>query len=361
MINVTRTYLPDRAKLDKYIDRIYRSGWITNNGELVQELGKRLEEYLQVDNLVLVANGTLALQVAYRTLGIEGEAITTPFSFVATTSSLVWEGLKPVFCDIDPATFNIDPGLIGKNVSRVTTAILPVHVFGNGCEVDRIQEEASKHGLKVIYDAAHAFGVRYGGKSILSFGDASVLSFHATKIFHTIEGGAIIFREKEHADRARLMINFGISDYDRIDMLGLNAKMNEFQAAMGLCILDDIDGLIESRRPVWERYHTSFASLPGVFLQAHNEACSRNYTYFPVLFSNEEVMMECRRRMQAAGIFPRRYFYPSLNTLNYLRETKQCVNSESVAGRILCLPVYPDLSREAQNKIIGIVKETADR
>ncbi|MBE0675904.1 MAG: DegT/DnrJ/EryC1/StrS family aminotransferase [Bacteroidales bacterium] len=361
MINVTKTYLPDRSKLDRYIDRIYKSGWITNNGELVQELERRLEDYLSVENLVLISNGTLALQIAYRALGIEGEVITTPFSFVATTSSLQWEGLTPVFCDINRATYNIDESLIGEKCTSKTTAILPVHVFGNGCEVEKIGEVASRHNLKVIYDAAHAFGVMYKGRSLLSYGDASILSFHATKIFHTIEGGAIVFRQKEHADRARLMINFGISGYDKIDTLGINAKMNEFQAAMGLCVLDDMADIIESRKHIWERYFSAFKPVTGITLQEHNPGCSYNYTYFPVLFSTDSEMLKCRDTLKESDIFPRRYFYPSLNTLSYLAGHSQCATSESVSSRILCLPIYQGLDKGVQEKIIAIVTENAGR
>jgi len=359
VINVTKTYLPDRGKLDKYIDRIYRSGWITNNGELVQELEKRLALYLGVENVVLVANGTLALQVAFRALALTGVVITTPFSFVATTGSLVWENLRPVFADIDPLTYNIAPEQIKNQISCSVSAILPVHVFGNGCEVEVIEKIARMNNLKVVYDAAHAFGVKYKGESILKWGDASVLSFHATKIFHTIEGGAIIFKEKEHADKARLMINFGIADYDKIDTLGINGKMNEFQAAMGLCLLDDIDEIIGQRKEIWEKYRSSFESSGKVFLQEHNGNCSYNYTYFPVLFKDEKTLLECRNKMKSLAIFPRRYFYPSLNKLPYIDGTWECPVSESTSERILCLPIYPGLEPSVQGKIISIINETA--
>ncbi|HBN28622.1 MAG TPA: aminotransferase DegT, partial [Clostridiaceae bacterium] len=239
MINVTKTYLPDRTKLDKYIDKIYSTAWVTNNGQLVKELTTRLEEYLGVQNLLLVTNGTLALQIAYKALGVNGQAITTPFSFVATTSSLVWEGIEPIFVDIDPETFCIDPSKIEEAITSETTAIVPVHVFGNACDVEKIENIAQKYGLKTIYDGAHSFGVKYNGESLLSYGDATILSFHATKLFHTIEGGAIIFKNKEDYERAKLMINFGIDGTDSVIELGINAKMNEFQAAMGLCVLDE--------------------------------------------------------------------------------------------------------------------------
>ena len=359
MINVTKTYLPERKKLDRYIDRIYKSGWITNNGELLIELEKRLAAYLGVENLVLISNGTLALQIAYRALGIKGDVVTTPFSFVATTSSLVWENHKPVFADINAATFNIDPQLVSNAINGGTGAILPVHVFGNGCEVEEIEKVASANNLKVVYDAAHAFGVKYKGKSILLHGDASVLSFHATKIFHTIEGGAIVFREKKDADAARLLINFGISGYDKIDTLGINAKMNEFQAAMGLCILDDIETIIAQRKEIWERYSGALSDTGKVAMQDRNADCSFNYTYFPVLFGAEKNLLECKHKMESLGIFPRRYFYPSLNTLTYLNDRVKCAISEQTASRILCLPIFPGLDKGAQEKIIRIINETA--
>jgi dTDP-4-amino-4,6-dideoxygalactose transaminase len=248
MINVTKTYLPDKSKYIEYVNRIFKSGWLTNNGQFVQELEKRLADYLGVENLLVVTNGTLALQIAYRILGLKGQVITTPFTFIATVSSLVWEGLNPVFADINSDTFNISPELIEKKISKETSAILPVHVFGNACEVEQIENLAKQHKLKLIFDAAHAFGVRYKDSGILNFGDASILSFHSTKIFHTIEGGAVIFRDKKDYEKARLMINFGIAGYDIVKVLGINAKMNEFQAAMGLCILDDIEELIGKRK-----------------------------------------------------------------------------------------------------------------
>ena len=359
MINVTKTYLPAREKLDRYIDRIYKSGWITNNGELLIELEKRLSAYLGVENLVLISNGTLAMQIAYRALEIEGDVITTPFSFVATTSSLVWEHHKPVFADIDGGTFNIDTDLIATEITKNTGAILPVHVFGNGCEVERIDKIARDKNLMVVYDAAHAFGVKHKGKSILLHGDASVLSFHATKIFHTIEGGAIVFRRKKHADAARLLINFGISGYDKIDTLGINAKMNEFQAAMGLCVLDDIDTIISQRKEIWERYHDRLSREGKVTLQNHNGDCTFNYTYFPVVFGSEKNLLESKHKMESLGIFPRRYFYPSLNTLGYLDERVKCTISERTASTILCLPIFPGLEAAAQEKIIRIINETS--
>ena len=231
MIHVTKTYLPKRESLDQYIDQIYQSNWVTNNGSLVKLLEKRLAEYLGVKNIVLVSNGTIALEIAYRVLGLRGFVITTPFSFVATTSSLVTNGLLPIFADINPRTFNIDTTKIEQLITPNTSAILPVHVFGNPCDIESIQSIAHRFELKVIYDAAHAFDVQYRGQSILQYGDISTLSFHATKLFHSIEGGALIINDDALVQKARYLINFGIADAESIPELGTNAKMNEFEAA----------------------------------------------------------------------------------------------------------------------------------
>ena len=254
MINVTKTYLPDKEKFKKYVDQIYSNGWITNNGPMVRLLEKKLSKYLGVKNIVLVSNGTVALEIAYRTLGIKGHVITSPFSFVATTSSLVTNSLKPLFADIDPETLNINPCNIEKLVTKETSAIVPVHVFGNSCNIEEVQKIATKNRLKIIYDAAHAFNVQYKGISILNYGDISTLSFHATKIFHTIEGGALIINDDSLVEKARYLINFGIKDAEQIPELGTNAKMNEFEAAMGLCVLEDIEKLKIERSKHYQKY-----------------------------------------------------------------------------------------------------------
>lgn len=354
VINVTKTYLPDRTKLDKYIDKIYSTAWVTNNGQLLKELTARLEEYLGVQNLLLVANGTLALQIAYKALGVNGQAITTPFSFVATTSSLVWEGIEPIFVDIDPETFCIDPSKIEGAITPKTTAIVPVHVFGNACDVEEIEKIAQKHGLKTIYDGAHAFGVQYNGESLLSYGDATILSFHATKLFHTIEGGAIVFKNKEDLERAKLMINFGINGPDSIIELGINAKMNEFQAAMGLCVLDEMDTIIEERAKIWHHYQQSLKE--NLQLMQFNPQASKNYSYFPVVFDSEETLLEVKVALNKQGINPRRYFYPSLDTLDYLQPHDRNKVSRNISSRILCLPVYPRLEQFDLQRTIGVIK-----
>jgi dTDP-4-amino-4,6-dideoxygalactose transaminase len=355
MINVTKTYLPDREKYKSYVDRIFDSGWVTNNGQFVQELEKRLSEYLGVENLLLISNGTLALQVAYRALGITKEIITTPFSFVATASSMAWEGLDPVFSDINPDTLNLDPDKISRHITPETSAICPVHVFGNACDIDAIEEIAKANHLKTIYDAAHAFGVNYKGESILKQGDASILSFHGTKVFHTVEGGAIIFKDKKHLEAARLMINFGIPGYDQISTLGINCKMNEFQAAMGLCVLDDIEYINTDRKRVWEIYTEAFLHSQNIGLQKQNQLSSQNYSYYPVILESEEILLKLKDALLKKEIAPRRYFYPSLEQIPYVRQGQQVPNSSSVSRRILCLPIYPNLDQSVQNSIIETV------
>lgn len=354
-INVTKTYLPDKKKYFYYVDRIFQSGWVTNDGALVRELESRLTEYLGVRNLVLVGNGTLALQIAYKLLKLRGEVVTTPFTFIATTSSQVASGLHPVFSDIDEGTFNLDPAKIESAITERTGAIVPVHVFGNACDVLEIEKVADRHRLKVVFDAAHAFGVQYKGQSLLNRGDISTVSFHATKLFHTVEGGALVINDDETAEEARLMINFGISSPETIKGMGINAKMNEFEAAMGLCVLDDIDLIMEQRREVSERYAASLRDCVG--FQVQNPDSTRNYNYFPVIFKSEEQTLYIQKKLNENGIFPRRYFYPSLDTVDYLRSESVMGVSRDIASRILCLPMYPALKKEEQMRIIGTVKE----
>ena len=295
MINVTKTYLPNKEKYQKYVDEIYANGWVTNNGPLVKKLEKRLAEYLGVKNIVLVANGTAALEIAYRTLDLKGDAITTPFSFVATTSSLVTNGLKPIFADIDPQTLCMDPNNIEDLITSNTSAIVPVHVFGNACEVETIDKIAKKHDLKVVYDAAHAFDVKYKDESLLNYGDISTLSFHATKLFHTIEGGALIINDDSLVEKARYLINFGIENQESIPELGINAKMNEFEAAMGLCVLDEMEEVLEKRKNVYERYAKE---LDGVALfQEQNVHSTQNYGYFPIVFKDEEQLFRVQKAL----------------------------------------------------------------
>lgn len=351
MIPVTRPYLPEMDRYIGYIEQCYQNNLLTNNGPLVQELKARLEEYLGVQNLLPVANGTLALQVSYKVLGISGKAITTPFSFAATSSSLVWEGIEPVYADIDPHNLNLSPLKTEGAISPGVSAIVPVHVYGNPCDVKAFDRVAHENDLKVIYDAAHAFGVKLNGESILKWGDAATLSFHATKVFHTIEGGAIVFKKKDDYKRACRLVNFGYEESDVVDV-GINAKMSEFHAAMGLCVLDDIDSVFHKRQEVFNRYYDA---LKDCFeMPIWKDGATHNYAYFPVIFSSEGTLLEIQKRLNEFDIFPKRYFYPSLDTLGYSKSSeKENPISRNKAGRALCLPIYPALPLEVQEVIIS--------
>src|SRR3989338_5945172 len=287
MIFVTRTKLPPIHRYYKYLRQIWASNWVTNNGQLVQELELKLRDYLKVYNLSLVTNATIALQMAIKSLKIEGEVITTPFTFAASTNVILWEKMKPVFADIDPETFNIDPKDIEKKITKDTRAILAVHVYGNPCDVERIEEIAQKHNLKVIYDAAHAFGVEYKNSSILNYGDVSVLSFHATKVFNTIEGGALVSPNQELDAKFRLLRNFGIVNEEKVALPGTNAKMNEFQAAMGLCNLQTINIKIQKRKRVHDSYHWNLSKNKKIKFQ-QNVSSKNNYGYMPICLKSKK-------------------------------------------------------------------------
>ncbi|MCX7121194.1 MAG: DegT/DnrJ/EryC1/StrS family aminotransferase [Gammaproteobacteria bacterium] len=355
MINVTKTYLPNREKFNAYIDQIYESAWLTNNGSLVQLLEKRLKDFLGVKHLILVSNGSLALQTAYKALDLQGEVITTPFSFVATTSTLIWEKLTPVFSDIDPTTFNINPDFIAEKITDKTSAILPVHVFGNPCEVEKIAEIAKKNNLKVIYDAAHAFGINYKNRSVLNYGDISTLSFHATKLFHTIEGGALITKDDALAKKIRLLINFGITGPETIEAMGVNAKMNEFEAAMGLCILDEVDIIGRQRKEIWKNYVDDLKDI--VQFQKFNHYANNNNAYAPILLKDEVELLKVHEALKNNNIIPRRYFYPSLDTLSYIVPRQTMLISRDISRRILCLPIYPGFEYCALKNVIKILVE----
>lgn len=368
MIPVTKPYLPNREKLDQYINGIYERGWLTNNGPLVQELTRRLEEYLGVENLLLVGNGTLALQIAYRALGVSGgsitekpsEAITTPFTYIATASSLKWEGVEPIFVDIDAQTWCLNPANIEVAITSATKAIVPVHVFGNTCEVEAIDRIAEQHDLKVIYDGAHAFGVTYKGESLLKHGDATTLSFHATKLFHSIEGGAIIFKHKADLERARRMINFGLASPEEIVDVGINAKMSEFQAAMGLCVLDEIDENLKARAEVWYNYEAAFKSTAQ--LQFRHSYISCNYSYFPLLLESEADIKLAMRNLENKQIQSRRYFYPCLNDVMEHQGEKNAVPiARDISNRIMCLPIYSGLAIDQVEEIIQTIKAGCDK
>lgn len=352
MIPVTKAFLPSLDNYTDYLSRVWESGQLTNNGGLVIQLTEALESSLDVRNLLMVCNGTLALQIAIKALGLRGEIITTPCSYVATTNAILWEGCTPVFVDVDPATFCISPDLIEAAITENTTAILATHVYGYPCDVERIQQIADRHSLKVIYDAAHAFGVRLKGESLLNHGDCSALSFHATKLFHTAEGGAVVCKDAAVAKRAFLMTKFGHMGEDEYLDIGINAKMSELHAAMGLAVLPSVPEIIAAR---CERSAWYDELLDGLKLQRPKAVVGLeyNYAYYPVVFATHDQMMKVRAALHAQDIFARRYFYPSLNTLTFLPDTLHslCPVSESLAQRVLALPLYPTLARQNVEKI----------
>lgn len=351
MIPVTQPYLPKRATLDRYLDGIYERRWLTNNGPLVQELTARLEDYLGVRNLLLVANGTIALQVAFELLQIKGEAVTTPFTFAATSSALRWQGITPRYADIDSADLNIDPGLIEDRINEQTGAIVPVHVYGNPCKTEAIERIATRHDLPVIYDAAHAFGVQQGGESILGAGDVSTLSFHATKLFHTVEGGALIICDPEQYERARRMINFGFGTDGDVTELGINAKMSELHAAAGLAMLESIDDIIKRRTAHVEEYRRSLSG----HVEFQQRSGSENGAYMPVLLGSRERADAVDAHLRQFGIHGRRYFSPALHETHLFSGGDSCPVAGDVSRRVLCLPLYAELTLEQVRWIAGQV------
>lgn len=354
MVNVSKVYFPDKQKFFSYIEKIYKNEWLTNNGPLVQELEKRLEKHLGVKNLLCVSNGTTALQLSYKLLELKGEVITTPFSFVATTSSIKWEGLEPVFTDIDAETFNIDPMKIEKSLSEKTSAIVPVHVFGNACEIEEIDRIAKKNNVKVIYDASHAFDVKYKNESILNYGDISAISFHATKFFHTVEGAALVIKDDALYEKAKIVRNFGIDAQNRVNTLGINAKMNELEAAMGLCVLDEIDTILAQRQESHEYYAKHLKDY--VQMQRINKDSSQTYSYFPIVLRSEEELENVRNALLAEDVSPRQYFYPSLDTMPYVELRQVMRNSRDIAGRILVIPMHSGVESTVSRIIIEALR-----
>lgn len=352
MIPVTKPFMPPREEYEKYLQGIWEREYLTNNGPLVQELENRLKEYLDVPNLLYLSNGTIALQIAIKALGLKGEIITTPFSYVATTSSIVWEGCTPVFVDIDPKTLNINPELIENAITEQTSGILATHVFGNPCDIEAIQAIADKHNLKVIYDAAHCFGTNYKGKSVFNYGDISTTSFHATKLFHTVEGGAVFTCDEELNYRMNRMRNFGHAGFEKFDGVGINGKNSEYHATMGLCNISYIEDILESRKGQCMLYDELLKDAPihSISIQQRSEW---NYAYYPVIFENEIVALKMKETLEQNDIFPRRYFYPSLDTLEYINSEDNHI-SINISKRILCFPMYFGLSGD-QIKYISII------
>lgn len=355
MIPVTQTFLPPIEDYQALVARIWASKWLTNRGELVLELEQHLKDYLQVPQLLITTNGTLPLQIALQLLGKGGEIITTPFSYVATTAAIVWEHCTPVFVDIHPDYLSIDETKIEAAITSRTTAILATHVFGNPCAVTAIEAIAKKHDLKVIYDAAHCFGVRYNSNSIFTYGDVSTCSFHATKLFHTGEGGAFFTNDSALFHQLFYSHNFGHNGPLEFHGLGINGKISELQAAMGLAVFPHLAMLLAERKKVVDYYnaHLDFTKLKTMTLRANTDW---NYSYYPVLFPSEAILLTAQAALNAAGIFPRRYFYPSLNTLPYTHSPSMPV-SEHVASTILCLPLYVGLTPVDLNRITTLLNE----
>ncbi|REJ75471.1 MAG: DegT/DnrJ/EryC1/StrS family aminotransferase [Acidobacteria bacterium] len=350
MINVTKTFLPPKEEYEDLLDRIWKSSWLTNRGELVKRLERDLKEYLAVEDLLCVNNGTIALQLPIRAMDLSGEIVTTPFSYVATTSSIVWEHCTPVFADIEADNLTIDPSAVEAAVTDRTSAILATHVFGNPCDVDALQDIAKSRGLKLIYDAAHCFGVTYRGESLLRWGDASTLSFHATKLFHTGEGGAVVCNDPELSEKVYFAHNFGHDGPEKFRGLGINAKMSELQAAMGLAILPHMDRILDDRRRVTESYD-ELLNFEAFAKPSIRDDTGWNYAYYPVIFERPADLEQCIGRLNEQDIFPRRYFYPSLDSLPYVSTTVDLAVSRRIAENILCLPLFTDLGEDAQETI----------
>ncbi len=360
-IFVTRSSMPD---LDEYVDEIrtiWESRWLTNMGVKHQELQAELREYLGVDNVELLTNGHMAIELTLQAMKLQGEVITTPFTFASTTHAIVRNGLTPVFCDINPIDYTIDTEKLESLITDKTSAILPVHVYGNICNVEEIERIANNYGLKVIYDAAHTFGETYKDKGIGSFGDASCFSFHATKVFNTIEGGAVCFKDNQLGEKLCELKNFGIHGPEEVSAVGANAKMNEFCAAMGLCNLRHIDEEIEKRKIVAERYHSYLEDIKGIQLTHENPDIKNNYGYFPVVF-DEKIFGAGREEVYSAlaaqGIYARKYFYPLTNTFSAFNgkfDVSQTPIALQISKRVLTLPLYADLALEDVDRICNIV------
>lgn len=362
-ITVTSPLLPSLDELNVYLKDIWQRKWITNNGHYHRELEKALCEYLGVPFISLFTNGTLPLITALQAMRITGEVITTPFSFVATTHALWWNGIKPVFVDIDPETCNLDPDKIEAAITPHTTAIMPVHVYGRPCDTARIQEIADKYGLKVIYDAAHAFGVKVGGESILNAGDMSTLSFHATKVYNTIEGGALVMHDEQTKKRIDYLKNFGFAGETTVVAPGINSKMDEVRAAYGLINLKQVDWAIEARRHVAESYRKALRDVPGIRVMEDLPGVRHNYAYFPIFVDAEQYGMtrdELYFKMKEHNVLGRRYFYPLISTFSTYRgldsaRPENLPVATRIAEQVICLPMYYGLTDADVERIVKLI------
>lgn len=353
MINVTKTFLPTIEAYQSYLNRAWEKVWLTNRGELTLELEQKIKKNYQINNIIITNNGTIPLQIALKLLGNQGEIITTPFSYVATTSAIIWENCKPVFVDIHPEYLSIDETKIEAAITPNTTAILATHVFGNPCHVEAIEKIAKKHNLSVIYDAAHCFGVTYNNYSIFNYGDVSTCSFHATKIFHTGEGGAMFCNDENLYHKLYYSHNFGHNGPLDFHGLGINAKISELQSAMGLAVFDHLDFIFSERKKVVDFYleNLDFTTISTMKIRENTQW---NYSYFPVIFNSEEELLKVQQKLNEAEIFPRRYFYPSLNRIDFVNGEEMPI-SESIASRILCLPLYVGLTEEELQLIVNLI------
>jgi dTDP-4-amino-4,6-dideoxygalactose transaminase len=357
-INVTKPFLPPREEYDAMLDKIWESRWLTNNGPLVVDLENKIKEYLNTPYFAFLGNGTIAIQLALKALDLKGEIITTPFSYCATTTSILWENLKPVFVDINPDDLNINADLIEAAITPETSGILATHVYGNPCNVEKIESIAKKHNIKVIYDAAHAFGVTYKGKSLLNYGDISTCSFHSTKVFHTIEGGSVVCQNQEIFEKIKLLRSFGhiLDDYF---IAGVNGKNSEFHAAMGLCNINHLQEIINGRKKIFRLYDKNLNWDKLEKPTEKSQELEYNFAYYPVVFKDEKTTLEIIKALNFENIYPRRYFYPSLNQLTYLPDYQSCPVSEDISKRVLSLPLYPDLEETIVLKICEIINKNS--
>ena len=354
MIPVTKPFLPPQEDYTQYLDGIWQRQWLTNMGPLASQLEMELKEYLKIKHLLFVTNGTVALQMAIKALDLKGEIITTPFSFVATTSAIVWEGCTPIFVDIDAESLNINASNIEAAITEKTSAILATHVYGNPCDVEAIEEIAKKHNLKVIYDAAHAFGVQVNGKSVFEYGDISICSLHSTKLYHSVEGGLIFTQDADLLKKIAYIRNFGISGFDSFSELGINGKNSEFHAAMGLVNLKYVDAIIAKRKSLTARYEEKLINLKA-FRPKWHQASKNNGAYLPFVLESEELLLKIKTELDKSEIFTRRYFYPSLATALPYLEPQNFPITDDISKRVLCLPLYYELTEEEVDWICRMI------
>jgi dTDP-4-amino-4,6-dideoxygalactose transaminase len=343
MIPVVKPYFPEIENYIKKLNQIWQLKTLTNNGPFVQELESKIRKFTGVKNVMLTCNGTIPIMAALNTLGMKGEIITTPFSYIATTSSILWENCKPIFVDIDPESLNIDEKLIEIKITSKTTCILATHTYGNPCNVEVIERIAKKNNLKVIYDAAHCFGSKYKGKSLFKYGDVSTTSFHATKIMSTGEGGAVFANDHNIAKLLKEKLNFGHNGPNEFSGVGINGKMSELNAAFGLCVFDNIDKILKNREFIVNHYNKNLNFKNFKTIKIRKDT-SWNYSYYPIIFNSSLELEKYLNILQNNQIYPRRYFYPSLNTLSFVSQKQACPISEDISSRVLCLPIYDELN-----------------